>query len=69
MRNSANVQTSYSSIYSFGKFKTQGNDKKKENVKITVSMASLPHNTVPGKVTQVIPVDATKVKIITSFMK
>ena len=33
----------------------------KDKVKITASLTSLPHNTVPGKVTKVIPVDNSKV--------
>ena len=64
MRNSANVQSSFSSIYAFGKIKERVKDMtraKNEKVKITASMTSLPHNTVPGKVTQVIPIDNSKV--------
>ena len=64
MRNSSNIQFSYENIYRYGKVQ-HGPDrenkliegyKKKDLFKLAVSKASLPINTVPGKVTKVVPI-------------
>ena len=62
MRNSSNIQSSYDNIFQFGQFKKSRDKKtfltksKKELFKSVVSKASLPSNTIPGKVTKVIPI-------------
>ena len=69
MRNSSNIQSSYESIFRYGKLKQHDDGKreqmKKELFRLAVSKASLPCNTVPGNVTKVIPVPKhTKVDIL-----